>query len=184
MAPCNPGSPRSIYTDPRRPPWLAPGTGVWVTRCGTNFRRGSCRAHVHIRDGRRIFPVRRKDAPCGAPREQEIPFARPKASRRSRDDRNAAVADRGGHASLRQHNRSARASRALPPHARTGGCRTQARARRHGHLPACVLAGTNRDAQRRATVPSWTTFRWSATATCCAACTCTSRCRMSTRASI
>ena len=36
-----------------------------------------------------------------------------------------------------------------------GGCRPQARARRHGHVSARLLAGTDRDARRRDTAPSW-----------------------------
>ena len=39
------------------------------------------------------------------------------------------------------------------------GCRAQARHRRHGHLSARLLAGADGDAERRATAPSWTTFR-------------------------
>src|SRR5437773_11262643 len=94
---------------------------------GTKFHGGGCRAHVSVWDGRRVLPVRRADAPRGAPREQEISVAGPKTARRSGHDGDAAVAARGGHTTLHGYGGSARASRPLSPHTRENGGRTWAR---------------------------------------------------------
>ena len=76
--------------------------------------------------------------------------SRAKAARRPRHDRDAAVANRGRHAALRHAwTKRARISPTIAARSGRGRPRAQARPRRHGHIPARLLAGAEDDAKAR-----------------------------------